>query len=335
MSQKMMVAFVVLVLMSSSVWAQKSKTTSKKKTSAAKELSVAEKMPYARTNKHWGPGTYYCFAPGVPNVKMVVNQITAMRDLTGISREDCISELTRQGFKAVPSKEIQKWYGKPKDEDNQYFYSPDKSFIVRPNFIDMYNSKFTSPMPYATNNISCYQLLPIEDSVKVLNMAWQYLRDLNDLKILMTFGSKFKKSDEKAWPTEITGTTGWNGFRAGTASYLRMVDGKPRIDYTRNETIVRRTIGKPEFHLAIMGYETDFCYFMDVKLTKEGYVIHRNVIAKTLANLEPGDNWTNKHKKDVLEASNSEKADKQIIEVYKKAPVPPKMEDLNILLHTR
>lgn len=114
MSQKMMVAFVVLVLMSSSVWAQKSKTTSKKKTSAAKELSVAEKMTYARTNKHWGPGTYYCFAPGVPNVKMVVNQITAMRDLTGISREDCISELTRQGFKAVPSKEIQNGTENPK-----------------------------------------------------------------------------------------------------------------------------------------------------------------------------------------------------------------------------
>jgi len=329
------IAIVCCVCLNLPAQTAKKKPNSSTKTTSTTVLSVAEKMPYARTNKHWGPGTYYSFAPGKPNVKMEVNGITAMRDLTGISREDCLAEITKQGYTGIPPKEVPKWFYSSKSKEVCFYYSPDKSSILYPGFLDMYNSKFTNPMPFATERSVDQQLLPITDSVKVLDMAWQYMRDLYDLKIQMTFSSNFKKFNPKAWPTEMTGTNGWNGFRAGTASALRMVDGKPRIDYTRNEAIIRRTIGKPEFRWMIMGYETDFGYSMEVNLKKEGYVITYTVISKTMSNLEPGSNWVAKHKDDVKEMQLGEKGDKDIIEIYKKAPMPPKMEDLNMLLHTR
>lgn len=334
-TNKLTLSFLVLIFISTSVLAQKpkpkSKTTTTTKT-VVKELSKAEKMGYARTNKYWGPGTYYCFAPGVPNAKMVNTQESAMRDLTGISREDCYTELSKQGFVAVPPKEVQKWFNETKSKDNNYFYSTDKSYILRVAFNDMFNSQYKGDMPFSTDYIERYVLVPKQDSLKVIDMAWQYLRDLYNMKILMaSFNSTYKNCDPKSYPIQQTGSTGWNSMRAG--SYvLRNIGGKVTINWDRNEEIVRRTIGKPEFKLIITGMETDFGYTMNVKLQKEGYVVTYMVGATTLSNLEPGTNWIDKHKENVVEYNGSMKMDKEAIELYKKAPFPPVLEDINKLL---
>jgi hypothetical protein len=332
MNRFLLFSLITLLSVSTSVLAQKKKSKTKKVTV---EQSIAEKMGYARTNKYWGPGTYYAFAPGAVNNKMAVNHETAMRDLTGISREDCITELGKQGFVAVPPKEIEKWYGKPKDKSNVYYYSPDKSYILFPQYQDMEKSAQPDYMPYAVKSISRFVLLPKQDSAKVIEMAWQYMRDLHDMKVILaSFGSTFKKADPKAYPSEVAGSTGWTSMRAGTF-LLRMIDKKPVGTWTRNEDIVRRTIGNNEYELNIMGSEIDFAYRMHVMLQKEGYVIRYDIIALTMATLEPGANWQDEHKKNTEAYKMGEKADKDAVALYKKAPLPPVLEDLNKLLHIK
>jgi hypothetical protein len=123
-------------------------------------------------------------------------------------------------------------------------------------------------------------------------------------------------------------------MRAGTF-LLRMVDGKPSGVWDTNENIVRRTIGNPEFELLAMAFETDFWYSMRVSLQKEGYVLTYTVKAITLGTLEPGSNWVDEHKKRVQEFTTGEVMDKQAIDLYKKAPLPPVLLDMNQLLHIK
>jgi hypothetical protein len=330
MKKKIISFFLVLIFISTSALAQKPKTNTN---NVGK--SNAEKMGYARTNKYWGPGTYYSAAPGVPLAKMVNTQESAMRDLTGISREDCYKELTKQGFVAVPPKEVEKWFNENKSKDKEFFYSPDKSYILTPGFCDMYHSQKDGYMPYATNSVVRFVLVQKEDSLKVIEMAWQFLRDIYNMKAIMaSFGSSFKKADPKAYPIEQAGASGWASMRAGSF-VLKMVDGKSKGYYERNEDIVRRTIGKPEFQLRILGTERDFGYSMHVSLKKEGYVIIYSVKAITVDNLEPGDNWKSRHKIITDEFNLGVKGEQTAVDAYKKAPVPVVLEDLDKVLHIK
>jgi len=329
MTNKLIFTLLALMFIGTSAWAQKKDNT--KTTTAGK--SNAEKMGYARTNKYWGPGTYYCFAPGAPVAKMVNTQESAMRDLTGISREDCYKELAKQGFVAVPPKEVEKWFNENKSKDKEFFYSPDKSYILKPNFRDMYNSQTKDYLPYSTDGVERYILIPKQDSLKVIEMAWQFLRDVYNMKVIMSsFSSTFKKADPKAYPIEQAGASGWASMRAGSF-VLKMVDGKAKGYYERIEDIVRRTIGNPEFDLRILGTETDFGYSMRVNLQKEGYVVHYTVVAITMNNLAPAENWTTKHKELVTEFNMGLKGEKTAVDAYKKAPVPVVLEDLEKVLH--
>ena len=334
MKQKLIISFALLICISITSLAQKpkSKTTASK---AAGALSNADKMGYARTNQYWGPGTYYCFAPGAPNNRYANTPESAMRDLTGISREDVNTELAKQGFVEVPKKEMKKWFNENNSKDKKLYYSADKSYILDPQIKDMYNSAKNGYTPYASSSMTRYVLIPTQDSTKVLDAIWKYLRDLNDMKVILSsFGSTFKKADPKSYPIQRAGSSGWASMRAGTF-VLKMVDGKPKGYWESNEDIVRRTIGKPEFKLEILGMETDFWYGMKVNLTKEGYVLYYNVVAGTMADLEPGSNWTTEHKSLVAQYTGGVKMDKEAVDIYKKAPLPPVLMDMDKLLHRK
>ena len=79
--------------------------------------------------------------------------------------------------------------------------------------------------------------------------------------------------------------------------------------------------------------ETDFGYGLTVRLQKEGYVLHYQVIASTVSTLPPGATWVAEHKKLVEQFTGGEKMDKEAVAIYKNAPFPPVMADLNKLLH--
>lgn len=336
MNRNLIFSIVALIFICASAWAQKPKAPAKKTTNtSSKALTSAEKMGYARTNKYWGPGTYYCFAPGAPQNKMANNQETAFRDLTGISREDCFTELAKQGYIEVPPKEVQRWFNENKSKDKKFYYSPDKSYILQPQIVDMEKSVDKDFMPYASKSMMRYILLPKQDSLKVIDMAWQYMRDMYEMKtVLVSFNSTFKKANPKAFPIEQAGSSGWNSLRAGSF-VLRMVDGKPKGAWDRDENIVRRTIGNPEFELLIMAMETDFWYSLKVKLQKEGFVLAYTTGATTMSTLEPGANWVAEHKIRTAQFVGGQKMEKDAVELYKKAPLPPVLEDINKLLHIR
>jgi hypothetical protein len=330
---KIKLTFLLAVLVSFISFTSAQAPKPKPKPAAPAQLSNAEKMGYARTNQYWGPGTYYAFAPGTPKNKMVNNSESAMRDLTGISKEDFMTEITKQGYAEVPAKEVKKWFAEGRSKDVKYYYSPDKSFILIPGIIDMYNSAKAGYMPYATDGMMRYMLFPVQDSVKVMNLVWKFVGDMYDMKVLLSsFGSDFSKSNPKTYPIERCGSSGWSSMRAGTFVLLN-VDGKMKGYWETNEAIVRRTMGKPGFKLRILGTETDFGYGLEVKLTKEGYVLIYNTIAMTMRNLEPGGNWIDEHKTLVESMRLGEEGDKKAIELYKNAPMPPVLMDINKLLH--
>lgn len=331
MKHRSIIIIVALVFICAPAWAQKKTST--------KEVSKAEEMGYSRTNKYWGPGTFYAYAPGKPINKMADNSISHMRDLTGISREDCLIELTKQGFNELDQSKKRTWYKEVKGlvANSKYFYPADKSYILQTSFEDLYMSpvKENGEYAYATKSVTRLQLIPAEDSLKVIEAVWQYLRELKELNVVLgTFGSNFKNSDFKAYPIEIIGTGGWTGFQAGTW-LLRSVDGKVQGMYENNEAILHRTIAMPEFHLGVLGHGQDFAYSLIVNLTKEGYLLRYDVIAITVSNLPPGVTWEMEYPKVVQEYKNGVKADKDNVDIFKKAPFPPVLHDLNTLLHIK
>jgi len=338
MTRNVIVSFTVLICFVLSVSAQTSKNTTKKPAATASGQSNAEKMGYARTNKYWGPGTFYLYAPGKPNNKMANNAESAMRDLTGISEEDLYKELARQGFAEIPKKDAGKtWFNESKDKETKYYYSSDKSYVLVAHTKDMYRSPVTENGKYAfaSHSVNRWVLYPKEDSVKVLDAVWQYLRDLDEMKVILSsFASDFKKADPKAYPIQQVGSSGWTSLRAGTF-VLKMVDGKPKGYWERNIDILRRTIGMPEFHLEVSGMETDFWYGLNVKLKKEGYVLNYSVLASNLGDLEPANTWAKEYPRQVQAYNSGIKADKDAVNLYKTAPLPPKLEDLNKLMHIR
>ena len=335
MKRNLILSIVALFLICASSWAQKPKAPAKKPSTSQSAMTSAEKMGYARTNKYWGPGTYYCFAPGTPQNKMANNLETSFRDLLGISKEDCFTEIAKQGYTEVPAKEVQKWFNENKSKDKKFYYAPDKSYILQPQIVDMEKSATKDFMPYASKSMMRYVLLPKQDSLKVIEMAWQYMRYMYEMKtVLASFNSTFKKANPKANPIERCGSSGWPSMRAGSF-ILSMVDGKPKGVWDRNENIVRRTIGNPEFELLIMAMETDFWYSLKATLQKEGYVLAYTTGATTMSTLEPGSNWVDEHKIRVAQFVGGQKMEKDAVEIYKKAPLPPVLEDINKLLHIR
>ena len=323
MTRNLFFSFIALICLNVSVLAQ--------------NKSNAEKMGYARTSKYWGPGTFYCYAPGKPNNSMANNKESAMRDLTGISSDDFFKEIAKQGFVEVPKKEIKKWFNESNSKDLKFYYAPDKSYILTPEIQGLSRSPATENgySALVSSSVKRTLLIPTQDSVKVMDAIWQFLRDLNEMKVIMSsFGSTFKKADPKAYPIEQAGASGWTSLRAGSF-VLRTVDGKVTGTWERIEDIVRRTIGKPEFELRILGMETDFGDDLHVRLLKEGYVLNYVVLAANFGDLEPGNNWQKEYPNKVEEYKTGIKMDKDAVNVYKKAPMPPVLEDLNKLLHIK
>lgn len=291
------------------------------------------KSGYARTNEYWGPGTFYSFAPGTPNCATAVNMLTDLRYLTGISQDDLNTELTKQGFTEIPKNEVKKWFNENNSKDKKLYYSANKDYVLSPTIKSMYRSAKNGYMPYACSGAIRYQLYQPQDSLKVLEAIWQYLRDLDQAKVLLSsFGSTFKKAEQKVYPIQQAGSTGWTSMRAGTFTLINE-SGKLKGYWETNEAIVRRTIGKQEFKLEVLGMETDFWYGLTVKLTKEGYVLCYNVLATTMNDLEPGNNWTKEHKSLITQYTGGMKMDKDAIEQYKKAPLPPVLLTMAKLLH--
>ena len=335
MLRNLFLSLALLAFLSSSSVAQKTKSSVKKTLSTPAQLSNAEKMGYARTSKYWGAGSYYCYAPGSLNNKMANNAESAMRDLIGLFEVDFNKEISKQGFVEVPKKEVKKWFNENNSKDKVFYYSADKSYILQPVVQELYKSPVmeNGHLAKVSNAMMRYVLIPKEDSLKVMDAVWQYLRDLKEMKVILaSFGSTFKNADPKSYPIQRTGSTGWTSMRAGTF-VLKMVDGKPKGYWERNEDIVRRTIGKPGFELKILGAELGYGYSLNVTLQKEGYVLAYFLNDIFFKELEPGTTWPMEYPYKLKEYQTAIKMDNESL--YKNAPLPPVLEDLNKLLHIK
>ena len=99
MTKKLLFSFVALLCVCTSAWAQKIKGLPFKKQSVTStQTSNTNKVESVRSSKYWGSGTYYCYAPGVPNNKLANNAESRMRNLIGLLGEDYYKEIAKQGF---------------------------------------------------------------------------------------------------------------------------------------------------------------------------------------------------------------------------------------------
>jgi len=329
MKHRSIIAIVALIFICAPAWAQKKTST--------KQVSKAEEMGYSRTNKYWGPGTYYCYAPGKPINKIADNSLSHMRDLTGISREDFFTEIAKQGFIEQAHTKKKTWYKPNKGSSLQHFNSADESYMLEPHFEDLYMSpvKENGEYAYAVKNVVRLELYSEEDSEKVIEAIWQFVRELKELNVVLgSFGSNYKNADHKAFPIQRVMSAGWTGFRAGTW-LLRSEEGKLQGIWGDNEEILRRTMGMEDFHFVAEGVETDFYYNLIVDLTKDGYVLKYQVNAPTMSTLAPGNTWPKEYPMLKYVYKNGIDADKNAIDLYKKSAFPPVLHDLNKMLHLK
>jgi hypothetical protein len=339
MTKKLISSVVVVLFLCTSVWAQKTKTTTKKNTASSKtsQQSNAEKMGYARTSKYWGPGTYYCYAPGAPTDKMVNTSVSVMRDLIGIWASDFYTEIGKQGYTEVPKKEFEKWFHTTKNKEARYFYSPDKSFVLTPGVKDLENSPRMPDGKWAqaSCDVLWHKLIPKEDTAKVIEEIWQYFRDLHKMKIILgSVGSNYKKADLKVYPIQRVGVGGWAGLRVGSF-VLMMENGKPKPYYEMVEDIIRRTMTKPDFELKILGMELAYGYGLTVNLEKEGYVLRYQIVSVFFKELEPGRQWPSEYPTTLEQYKWALKMQDEGLVQYKKSPAPPVIHDLNKILHLK
>jgi hypothetical protein len=94
-------------------------------------------------------------------------------------------------------------------------------------------------------------------------------------------------------------------------------------------------MGRPEFVLNVYGLETDFGYDISVKLTKAGYVVRTMVGARNIKNLNPHTNWKIEYPVAQKEYQLGVKGDKDAVETFKKAPIPPVLQDLEKMLRIK
>jgi len=337
MTKKFIFILVTVTCLCFSASAQKSKSASKNQASSSSQLSYADKMGYARTSKYWGPGTYYCYAPGAPTNKMANNAESNMRDLIGIWGEDYYKEIAKQGFVEVPKNEMKKWFNPNNSKDMRFFYSPDKSYILRSGVRGLNNSP---NMPdghraQVSTDACRIKLIAKEDTAQVMAAIWQYFRDIHEMKVILgSIGSNFKKAELKVYPIQRIGTGGFPGLRAGSF-VLVMENGKPKGYYQYADEILKRTITNPEFELKILGEELAYGYYLQIKLQKEGYVLRYETVSTFFKELEPGRRWESEYPTMLKQYQENLKMEKDAVEYYKKAPQPPVMLDLDKVLHQR
>jgi hypothetical protein len=337
MTQKLIFTLVTLTFLCFSTSAQKTKSASKNQGASSSQLSYADKMGYARTSKYWGPGTYYCYAPGAPTNKMANNAESRMRDLIGIWAEDYYKEIAKQGFVEVPKNEMKKWFNPNNSKDLRFFYSPDKSYILRSGIKSLDNSPAMPDGHRAQVSADAcrFRLIAKEDTAEVMKAIWQYFRDLHEMKVILgSMASDFKKAKLKVYPIQRVGTAGWAGLRAGSF-VLVMEDSKPKGYYQYIDDILKRTITNPEFILNIMGGELAYDYGLHISLQKEGYVLRYDAVSAFFKELEPGRRWENEYPTTLKQYQDNLKSEKEAVEYYKKAPQPPVLLDLDKVLHQR
>ena len=74
---------------------------------------------------------------------------------------------------------------------------------------------------------------------------------------------------------------------------------------------------------------------MRISLEKEGYILTYRVVSVYFKELEPGRKWESEYPTTVQEYQWAVKAEKEAVDVYKKAPMPPVLLDLNKVLHIK
>jgi hypothetical protein len=72
---------------------------------------------------------------------------------------------------------VQKWFNEVKSKDKKFYYSPDKSYILEPQIVDMEKSAEKGFMPYASKTMMRYVLIPKQDS-RVIRMELNACRNI-------------------------------------------------------------------------------------------------------------------------------------------------------------
>ena len=309
MKNYLRITFAALfILMLVNVQAQKKVTYGKSTFTVYEPLSDLAPTPvcgfapetpgYTLKSKNYGPGTYYCYAPGnVPktNYKCILTEI---RDWVGY-RPEVVKELAaKKGLVPMNEKTIKKMFKNTRLPNGGLMYQlTDNSWI----WFYINGLQNCGPKAWASNeeyviSVSYIEKVPQQTDV-VLDKLYRFWND----------GVKFadyaivNQSNSKTKPTAPTDQNP-NNFSIGEVlnrkkGFYRLSfgGGEPTYVWHSYEKVVDANIKKPDFDVSgAVGYNdlfTAFEYELDaVKLAKNVYFSY-SVQSRFLRDIEPGRTW--------------------------------------------
>lgn len=277
---------------------------------------------YQLKSKLYGPGTYYCYAPGTVRPTDYKCILTEIRDWVGYRPEQVKEFAAKKGMVPMDQKAIKKMFNKTRLPNDGLMYQLTENSWIWFYIIGLQNcgAKAWSSNEEHVLGVSYIEKLPQETSV-VVDRLYRFWND----------GARFadyagvNQSNSKTRPT-APGDKNPNNFAIGDVLnpkkgfYTLSFEGgvAPTYLWHPYEKVVEENIKKPDFDVTgTVGYDdllSAFEYQLDaVKIGKNIY-FNYSVNSKFLLDIEPGRTW----QKEMTQRKESEVARKaEMQKIYK------------------
>lgn len=253
---------------------------------------------YTLKSKNYGPGTYYCYAPGnVPktNYKCILTEI---RDWVGYRPEEVKELASKKGLEQVSEKELKKMFKNTRLPNSGLMYK-----LTEDSWIWFYIQELQNCGPVAWGSheeyvlgVSYIEKIPQKTDV-VLDRMYRFWNDGVNFADYATVNQSNFKTRQTA-PNDQNP----NNFAIGDVLNpqkgfyrLSFSGGAPTYVWHSYEKVVEENLKKPDFDVTGMtGYDdlfTAFDYQLDA--AKVGQILYFNysVNSRFMHDIEPGRTW--------------------------------------------
>lgn len=288
---------------------------------------------YTLKSKNFGPGTYYCYAPGnVPatNYKCILTEI---RDWVGHDPEKVKQLAQQRGLSPVPEKQMKKMFKKTRLPQSGLMYQLTETSWI---YFSVYELQNSGPKAWASNvpvvkRVSLIEKVP-QQTDSVLNRMYRFWNDGVRFSDFATVNQSNRETRPSA-PTDQQP----NNFSIGEV--LNPQKGFYRLSFANGSAptyvwhsyakVVAENSSKDDFDVTgSAGYNDLFTAFdYDLIASKSGDAIYfcYSVTSRFLTDIEPGRTWQkemtdrkNFDAKSKVEMQKVQKANDKSLEMFYK-----------------
>jgi len=251
---------------------------------------------YTIKSKNYGPGTYYCYAPG--NVPKTAYKciLTEIRDWVFYRPNDVKEYAAKRGLKQVDEKTMKKMFKKTRLPQSGLMYQLSDSswlyFIVT----ELQNCGPKASKEEYVGGVSYILKVPQQTDV-VLNKMFRFWND----GVRFADYAAVSQSNAKTHPTAPTNQNP-NNFAIGDVlnpkkGFYRLSfdGGAPTYVWHSYEKVVKENLQKPDFDATgQIGYNdllSAFEYGLNVVKAGQNVYFSYSVYSRLLTDIEPGRTW--------------------------------------------